>query len=89
MFEPKKVMITPITSVDLVRRGGGLVCFILVIARSAYSHPGALESKCSCDVRKKGDLCEGYKRLGMGQIRLGKNPKSCPGHKCSHEAQKN
>ena len=30
-------------------------------------------------VRDFGDFCEGYKRLGMGQIRLGKNPKSCPG----------
>ena len=30
-------------------------------------------------VRKKDDFCEGYKRLGMGQIRLGKNRKSCPG----------
>ena len=30
-------------------------------------------------VRKKGDFCEGYKRLGTGQIRLGKNRKSCPG----------
>ena len=46
---------------------------VLVIARSAYSHPGALESKCSsvrASVRKKDDFCEGYKRLGQGQIRL-------------------
>ena len=50
----------------------------MFIARSAYSHPGALESKCSC-VRKKGDFCEGYKRLGRGHIRLGKNRKSCSG----------
>ena len=52
-----------------------------VFARSAYSHPGALESKCS-SVRvrvrsEKGDFCEGYKRLGQGHIRLGKNRKSC------------
>ena len=26
---------------------------------------------------EKGDFCEGYKRLGQGHIRLGKNRKSC------------